>query len=404
MPKHIDTRLLHAGAPRFHEKTAPVNTPVVRTSTVRFESTEAYEEIYRRRAKGESIPTYGRQGMETHRALEEAIGLLEGGRHTLLTPSGLSAISLTFLALLAPGDHVLVADNVYGPVRRLHKNLLARMGIGFTYFSAGKDDLEALIQANTKMIYAESPGSLLYEILDMPHIAAIAKRHNLIVATDNTWGSGYLYRPLTLGADISVIASTKYISGHSDVMQGAVIVNDPTLAKKIDATHESIGFAISADDAYLALRGVRTMPVRLAQHQRNALQVAQFLEQHAAVRKVFHPALPSDAGHAIWQRDFSGANGLVSFEFNQPDVSAARAFVDALQFFSIGASWGGYESLVQIMEPAYLAQQSYWTGSNPAVRLHIGLESAQDLIDDLQQAFEIAAKSTSPATAIAKDN
>jgi cystathionine beta-lyase len=393
MPKHIDTRLLHAGTPRFHEKIAPVNTPVVRTSTVRFESTEAYEEIYRRRAKGESIPTYGRQGMETHRALEEAIGLLEGGRHTLLTPSGLSAISLTFLALLAPGDHVLVADNVYAPVRRLYKNLLQRMGIGFTYFSAGKDDLEALIQANTKMIYAETPGSLLYEILDMPHIAAIAKRHNLIVATDNTWGSGYLYRPLALGADISVIASTKYISGHSDVMQGAVIVNDPVLAKKIDATHESIGFAISADDAYLALRGVRTMPVRLAQHQHNALQVAQFLEQHAAVRKVFHPALPSDAGHAIWQRDFSGANGLVSFEFKRPDVSAARAFVDALQFFSIGASWGGYESLVQIIDPPRLAEQSYWSGSNPAVRLHVGLESAQDLIDDLQQAFEIAAKS-----------
>jgi cystathionine beta-lyase len=394
MTKHIDTRLLHAGTPPFHDrdKTAPVNPPVVRTSTVRFESTAAYEDIYRRRAKGEALPTYGRQGMDTHRALEEAIGLLEGGSHTLLTPSGLAAISLTFLALLAPGDHVLVADNVYAPVRRLHKDLLQRMGIAFTYFSAGNDDLEALITPRTKMIYAESPGSLLYEILDMPRISAIAKRHQLIVATDNTWGSGYLYRPLALGADISIIASTKYISGHSDIMQGAVIVNDAALAKKIHATHESIGFAISADDAYLALRGVRTMPVRLAQHQRNALQVAQFLEQHPAVRKVFHPALPSDAGHAIWQRDFGGANGLVSFEFSGPEVGAARAFVDALQFFSIGASWGGYESLVQIIEPARLAEQSYWTGSNPAVRLHVGLESAQDLIDDVTQAFEAAAQ------------
>jgi cystathionine beta-lyase len=390
MPKHIDTRLLHAGTPPFNDKTAPVNTPVVRTSTVRFESTAAYEEIYRRRAKGEALPTYGRQGMDTHRALEEAICLLEGGGHTLLTPSGLAAISLTFLALLAPGDHVLMADNVYAPVRRLHKDLLKRMGISFTYFSAAKDDLEALIVPNTKMIYAESPGSLLYEILDLPRISAIAKRHQLIVATDNTWGSGYLYRPLELGADVSIIAATKYISGHSDLMQGAVIVNDAALAKKIDTTHESIGFAISADDAYLSLRGVRTMPVRLAQHQRNALQVAEFLEQHSAVRKVFHPALPSDAGHAIWQRDFSGANGLVSFEFSQPSVSASRAFVDALQFFSIGASWGGYESLVQIIEPARLAEQSYWTGSNPAVRLHIGLESAQDLIDDLAQAFKAA--------------
>ena len=202
MPKHLDTRLLHAGSPPFSDKTAPVNPPVVRTSTVRFESTAAYEEIYRRRAKGEALPTYGRQGMDTHRALEEAIALLEGGSHALLTPSGLSAISLTFLALLSPGDHVLVADNVYAPVRRLHKDLLQRMGIAFTYFSGSKDDLEALITPATKMIYAESPGSLLYEILDMPRISAIAKRHGLIVATDNTWGSGYFYRPLALGADV----------------------------------------------------------------------------------------------------------------------------------------------------------------------------------------------------------
>lgn len=388
MPKHLDTRLLHAGAPPFSDKTAPVNPPVVRTSTVRFESTAAYEEIYRRRAKGEALPTYGRQGLDTHRALEEAIALLEGGSHALLTPSGLSAISLTFLALLSPGDHVLVADNVYAPVRRLHRDLLQRMGIAFTYFSGSKDDLEALITPNTKMIYAESPGSLLYEILDMPRISAIAKRHGLIVATDNTWGSGYFYRPLALGADVSIIASTKYISGHSDVMQGAVVVNDAALAKKIDGTHESIGLSVSADDAYLALRGVRTMPVRLAQHQRNAMQVAEFLEAHPLVRKVFHPALPSDAGHAIWKRDFSGANGLVSFEFSRPGVGAARAFVDALQFFSLGASWGGYESLVQIIEPARLKEQSYWTGANAAVRLHVGLESAQDLIDDLAQAFK----------------
>ncbi|HEY4318191.1 MAG TPA: cystathionine beta-lyase [Herbaspirillum sp.] len=387
MPKHIDTRLLHAGTPPFTDKTAPVNPPVVRTSTVRFESTAAYEEIYRRRAKGEVLPTYGRQGMDTHRALEEAIGLLEAGSHTVLTPSGLAAISLTFLALLAPGDHVLVADNVYAPVRRLHKDMLQRMGISFTYFSASKDDVEALIAPNTKMIYAESPGSLLYETLDMPHIGAIAKRHGLIVATDNTWGSGYLYQPLALGADVSIIAATKYISGHSDVMQGAVVVNDAALARKIYVAHESIGLAISADDAYLALRGVRTMPVRLAQHQRNALQVAEFLEQHPLVRKVFHPALPSDAGHAIWQRDFNGGNGLVSFEFSRPGVGAARAFVDALQFFSLGASWGGYESLVQIIEPARLAEQSYWNGANPAVRLHVGLESAEDLIEDLAQAF-----------------
>jgi cystathionine beta-lyase len=392
MTKHIDTQLLHAGKPRFHDKTAPVNAPVVRTSTVRFENTAAYDELSRRYAGGDPVAMYGRQGMDTHRALEEAIGLLEGGRRTFLAPSGLAAISLALLALLAPGDHVLVADSVYAPVRRLHRNVLQRMGIEFTYFSAGKDDVEQLIQPNTKLMYVESPGSLLYEVLDLPRLAAIAKRRNLIIATDNTWASGYLYQPLALGADVSIVASTKYISGHSDVMQGAVVVNDPALIKKIASTNEGLGFSIGADDAYLALRGVRTMPVRLAQHQRNALQVAEFLERHDDVRKVFHPALPSDAGHAIWQRDFSGCNGLVSFEFGRPGVDAARAFVDALKFFSIGASWGGYESLVQIIHPAALAEQAYWTGDNPALRLHIGLESAPDLIDDLRQAFEIAGK------------
>jgi cystathionine beta-lyase len=389
--KHIDTQLLHTGIPAFRDRTAPVNTPVVRTSTVSFESTAAYEDIGRRNAAGEKVATYGREGMDTHRALEDAIGLLEEGRHTFLTPSGLAGISLTFLALLSQGDHVLVADSVYAPVRRLHRNVLQRMGIDLTYFSASKDDLEALIQPNTKMMYVESPGSLLYEVLDMPRIAEIAHRHALIVATDNTWGSGYLYRPLTLGADVSIVASTKYISGHSDVMQGAVVVNDMALAKKLHRANESIGFSVSADDAYLALRGVRTMPLRLAQHQRNALEVAQFLEQHADVRRVFHPALPSDPGHALWKRDFTGGNGLVSFEFARPDVAAANAFIDALQYFDIGASWGGYESLIQIIPPQRLAEQSCWTGSNPAVRLHVGLEAAQDLIDDLRQAFEIAA-------------
>lgn len=391
MPKHIDTSLLHAGKPHFQGQTAPVNVPVIRTSTIRFENTAAYEDIYRRRAEGEAISTYGRSGMDTHRALEAAISTLEGGQYTFLTPSGLSAISLTFLTLLSPGDHALVSDNVYAPVRHLQHSLLERLGITFSYFSARDNNLEQLIRPNTKLIYVESPGSLLYEVLDLPMIVAIAERHRLPVAIDNTWSSGYLFQPLTLGAHISIIAATKYIAGHSDLMQGAVVLNDPDLAKRMTATNDSLGLSISADDAYLALRGVRTMPVRLAQHQRNALQVAQFLAQHQAVRQVFHPALASDRGHALWQRDFSGANGLLSFEFERHDLKSACAFVDALQYFSLGASWGGYESLVQIVSPAQLAKQSSWSGSNPVVRLHIGLENVQDLIDDLQQAFATAA-------------
>jgi len=387
MSKHLHTRLIHAGSPRFHDKIAPVNVPVVRTSTVRFDSTQAYDEIHHRRAAGEAVTSYGRHGMETHRALEDAINALEGGVRTFLTPSGLSAISLVLLALLSPGDHALVSDSVYSPLRRLDQQLLQRLGIELTYFSPANDDLASLIQPNTRLLYVESPSSLLYEVLDLPRLAAIAQQHDVILATDNTWGSGYLYQPLKLGAQISILAATKYISGHSDVMQGAVVVNDAALASCIARTYDNLGLTISADDAYLSLRGLRTLPVRLAQHQANALQVAQYLHQHAQVQRVFYPALPSDPGYALWQRDFSGANGLLSFAFHDDDHGRAAAFVDALALYAIGASWGGYESLVQIAAPERLAEHSYFPAPKPVVRLHVGLEDVHDLINDLDQAF-----------------
>jgi len=388
MSKHLHTRLIHAGSPRFHDSIAPVNVPVVRTSTVRFESTRAYDEIHHRRAAGELVTSYGRHGLETHRALEDALNALEGGVRSFLTPSGLSAISLLFLAVLEPGEHALVSDSVYSPVRRLDQQVLQRFGIELSYFSPAHDDVEALIRPNTRLLYVESPSSLLYEVLDLPRLAAIARRRDVILATDNTWGSGYLYQPLKLGAHISVLAATKYISGHSDVMQGAVVVKDAALAARIARTYDNLGLTVSADDAYLSLRGLRTLPVRLAQHQSNALQVAQYLQSHPQVQRVFYPALPDDPGHALWQRDFSGANGLLSFGFADDDHARAEAFVDALKLYAIGASWGGYESLVQIAAPARLAEHSYFTAAKPVVRLHIGLEDVRDLIDDLDQAFQ----------------
>lgn len=395
MSKHLHTRLIHVGSPRFHDRIAPVNVPVVRTSTVRFDSTQAYSEIHHRRAAGELVTSYGRHGMETHRALEDAINALEGGVRTFLTPSGLSAISLVLLALLSPGDHALVSDSVYSPLRRVDQELLQRLGIQVTYFSPANDDLASLIQPNTRLLYVESPSSLLYEVLDLPKLAAIAQQHDVILAADNTWGSGYLYQPLQLGAQISILAATKYISGHSDVMQGAVVVKDAALASRIARTYDSLGLTISADDAYLSLRGLRTLPVRLAQHQANALQVAQYLQQHEQVQKVFYPALPDDPGHALWQRDFSGANGLLSFAFHDDDHGKADAFVDALRLYAIGASWGGYESLVQIAAPARLAEHSYFTVPKPVVRLHVGLEDAGDLINDLDQALRSVRRSFS---------
>ena len=382
------TRLLHAGAPMLRDGSGPVNVPVVRTSTVRFANTAAHADHHHRRAAGERIASYGRHGLDTHRALEDAVTELEGGHRAFLAPSGLAAISLVLLALLSPGDHALVADSVYSPVRRVDQTLLQRLGITLEYFSPSRDDLAALIRPNTRLMYLESPSSLLYEVLDLPRLAAIARARGVTVAADNTWSGGWFYKPLALGAHISLQAATKYIAGHSDVMQGVVVVDSPALAAKLATAHEALGLSIGADDAYLALRGLRTLPVRLAQHQRHATQVAQYLARHPQVSRVFYPALASDPGHALWLRDFSGASGLVSFEFAHADAAGADAFVDALAYFGIGASWGGYESLALVAQPERLREHSCWTGEHPVVRLHVGLEDPADLIADLRSAFE----------------
>lgn len=391
-PPGAATRLLHAGAPAPRGGSGPVNVPVVRTSTVRFENTAAYADHHHRRVAGERVASYGRHGLDTHRALEDAVTALEGGHRAFLAPSGLAAITLVLVALLSPGDHALVADNVYSPVRRVDATLLKRLGITLEYFSPSPDDLAAKIRPNTRLVYVESPSSLLFEVLDLPAVAAIARTHGIPVATDNTWSGGWFCQPLALGANISIQAATKYIAGHSDVMQGIVVTDSPELTRKIADAYEALGLTVSADDAYLALRGVRTLPVRLAQHQRHATLVAQWLLDHPQVSRVFYPALPSDPGHALWKRDFSGASGLVSFAFTEgTEPRVADAFVDALRYFGIGASWGGYESLALVAQPERLREHSAWQGTQPVIRLHVGLEDPADLIADLQQAFTRAA-------------
>jgi cystathionine beta-lyase len=386
-PLRAATQLLHAGAPALNRGSGPVNVPVVRTSTVRFENTAAHLDHHHRRAAGERVAAYGRHGLDTHRALEDAVTALEGGHRAFLAPSGLSAITLVLLALLSPGDHALVADGVYAPVRRVDSTLLRRLGITLEYFSPTHDDLAAKIRPETRLVYLESPSSLLYEVLDLPALTAIARDRGVPVATDNTWSGGWFHQPLALGANISIQAATKYIAGHSDLMQGVVVVDSAALAAKIAVAYEALGLTIGADDAYLSLRGLRTLPVRLAQHQRHATAVAEYLQQQPQVARVFYPALPGDPGHALWKRDFSGASGLVSFEFGDADTQGANAFVDALTLFGIGASWGGYESLALIAPPERLRDHRQWSGTAPVVRLHVGLEDPQDLIADLGRAF-----------------
>ena len=389
---HIDTLLQHTATAPFNPQTgsAPVNLPSMRASTVRFQSLDALEATQRRKAGGERAATYGRMGMDTHAALEQVFCELEGGTHAYLASSGMAGITMAMTSLLSAGDHALVADCVYGPVYELDAALLKRMNIELTYFSVG-DDLETLVRPNTRLVYVESPGSLLFQMLDLPALAAFARRHDLVLACDNTWGSGYVYRPLQLGAHVSVVAGTKYVGGHSDLMLGAVVTNDADVAKRLNRTQYAMGYSVSADDAWLALRGVRTLPIRMAQHARNALQVCEFLATRPEVARIYHPAWPADPGHALWQRDCTGSNGMLAVELRL-SPEASRRFVDALRLFGIGFSWGGFESLVQWVTRGELARHRYWTGGDHAlVRLHIGLENPSDLIADLAQALQAAA-------------
>jgi len=390
----LDTRLMHTGLAEFDPVTgqAPVALPAVRTSTVRFENLDAHDRAQVRKGQGARVVTYGRMGMDTNEALENVFSQLENGTHTYLAPSGLSGVTLALLTFLSAGDHALLSDNVYGPVRHLDDAILKRLNIEITYFSA-TDELGALIRENTRVVYVETPGSLLFEMLDIPALAKITRAHDLPLVVDNTWGSGYIYRPLDLGAQVSVIAGTKYVGGHSDLLLGAVVTNDEAIARRINATQYALGYAVSADDAWLALRGVRTLPIRMAQHAHNAMKVCEFLDARPEVLRVFHPAWPKDAGHALWQRDCTGSNGMLAAHLDV-SVPAGRAFVDALTLFGIGYSWGGFESLVQFVDVKSLGGHTYWgeIGSERGVvvRLHIGLEAVDDVIEDLRQAFERA--------------
>lgn len=389
MKKQRDTQLLHIGSAPFDpaDHIAPVGLPSIRTSTVRFANMAALEQTMAKRAMGERVTTYGISGMQTHRALEEVFLTLEGGSYCVLSSSGLASIHLALMSLLKAGDHILITDNVYGPVRVMNETIFKRLNIDVTFFSPARDRLNELIKPNTRLVYAESPGSLLMQMLDLPALAKEAKQLGLSVVVDNTWGCG-IYEPLALGVDVSVVAGTKYINGHSDVLLGAIVTRREDLAQQIHQMQYAFGNSVSADDAWLALRGVKTLAVRLRQHAQNTQAVCQFLSQHPKVSRIYDPAWSQDPGHELWRRDCTGANGLIAVSLKCKPAQA-QAFVDRLSLFGIGFSWGGYESLVQWVNPAVLKNHSYWQENDFAlVRLHIGLEAVDDLIADLEQALE----------------
>lgn len=392
--ERLRTRLVHGARTAKGGGARPVNVPVSRLSTVLFDNLAQMRDA-RARRDSERVLSYGARGNPTAFALEDLVTELEGGYRTRLFGTGLAAVAQTFLAYLRPGDHVLITDAVYAPVRRVARDFLEAFGIAVDYFAPDGSDLPGRLQANTKMVYTEVPGSLLYELSDLPAIAALCKPRGILLAVDNTWGSGVLYRPLALGADISIMALTKYLSGHSDVVMGSVCTRQeawPALA----AMSDSFGNTVSPDDAYLVLRGARTLVPRLDTHERQALEIAHWLQAQPQVKRVFHPALPEHPGHGLWQRDFKGSNGLLSFELREHDDAYLERFIDALQVFGLGASWGGFESLVTVADTQN-RQRGEDRALNPVVRLHVGLEDVEVLIEDLRRGFAQAAASASIA-------
>ncbi len=380
------SRLIHGG--RSGGKSAgPVNPPIVRASTIMHRSVAEMREAEAARASGMRVQTYGRRGTDTGFALEDALVDLEGGHGACLTASGLAANALVFLSTLRPGDHVAVSDGAYGPVRRFATRFLSDYGIAFDYFAADGSGLEAVLRPNTKLVYLENPGSSLFEIADLPQLAAIARTRGARVAVDSTWASGWTYHPLALGADIAILSATKYLAGHSDVLLGAVVANAAAWPA-LDAMAELQGAACSPEDAYLVLRGIRTLGVRLAEHQRNALALAEWFAAQPFVTRVHCPALPSDPGHALWRRDFSGACGLFSVEFAASAEPLVERFVDRLALFGLGSSWGGYESLVRL-EPWRTLRNASPNPAGPLARFHAGLEDVDDLRADLQAAAAV---------------
>jgi len=359
-----------------------VNPPVYHASTVLYPSAEDY---VAHRAQYQ----YGRRGTPTTEALELAVQELEGPQcaHVALLPSGLAAISAALLAVVQSGDHVLITDSAYGPTRSFCDRILTRLGVSITYYDPLVGHaIGELMQPNTRLIYLESPGSLSFEMQDVAAMTAAAHARGALALMDNTWATPLYFRPLEHGVDLAIQAGTKYIGGHSDVMLGTVSANNATAASLRDTVRYS-GWCVGPDDVYLGLRGLRTLATRLDRHFQSGLAVARWLEQRPEVLRLLHPALPSHPGHALWKRDFTGACGLFSVVLKPVPQQAVYAFLDALELFGIGASWGGYESLAIPFDCAPVRTATRWAPGGPGVRFHIGLEAVEDLIADLEQGF-----------------
>ena len=385
-PQKPATKTVTAG--RRSALTGPVvNVPVWRASTHLYENVAALEAGKSDNQDGRFF--YGRRGSPTQWSLAEALTEMEPGAHgTMLYPSGVAAIACALLSVLKSGDVLLMTDNAYDPSRSLADGFLKRFGVETRYFDPLFTDYDALFCDRTKAILLESPGSLTFEMQDIPAICAAAQKHNVVTLLDNTWATPYFHTALDKGIDMAILSCTKYIVGHSDVMMGSVTTHEKYWTR-LRQTAQQLGQTVSPDDAYLASRGLRTLSIRMKAHEASALQIAKWLQTQPDVAGVFHTALPECPGHDIWKRDFSGSAGLFSF-IHKGDATTAAAFVDALELFGIGYSWGGFESLALPVQPEKYRSVVSWDKEGTLIRLQIGLEDTDDLIADLDQAFTAA--------------
>ncbi|HBK75119.1 MAG TPA: cystathionine beta-lyase [Gammaproteobacteria bacterium] len=379
-----DTKLVHLGrGPSSFEGT--VNLPVYRASTILSTDMDSYIHRFDDEKTFTDI-TYGARGTQNARALGEAVAALEGGYGTVVTASGLSAISVALGALVSAGDHILISDSVYGPTRTFCNQVLSRYGITTEYYAPDIGGAIAeLIRKNTRLVFMEAPGSLTFEMQDIPGITRATKEKGVLTLMDNTWATPIFFRPLEHGVDVSIQAGTKYIAGHSDLVIGMITSSREVTHRMMVSHAHNLGDAASPDDSFMALRGLRTLSVRLYRQQESAFKVASWLVEQPQVYRVLYPALAGDPGHALWKRDFTGASSLFGLAIHSEDETAVKAMVDSLQYFQIGSSWGGYESLIAFNHMPVTRDRAPWTEKPFMLRVHIGLEDVEDLIADLTQ-------------------
>lgn len=376
------TRLIRAGkAPGDLLKT--VGPPIQKGSTVLIGKAAALYDDRR--------PTYGRGGLAAQEALASALAELEGARVVKLFPSGLAAVGGAILSVVKAGDEVLVTDAIYKPIRRFCDRVLGRFGVTIRYFApdAAPEAVLALATPATRLIVLESPGSLTFEMQDVPAIARLATARGVLTLMDNTWGAGLLFKPLAHGVDLSVQSLTKYVGGHSDVFMGSAAAASPEIGHALERTVVDFGASVSSDDAYLMLRGLRTLPTRLERHGASSLRVAAWLAEQPQVAQVLHPALPGAPGHDLWRRDYAGPAGLFGVVLKPAPEAAVNAFLDALTLFGLGFSWGGFESLALTADPQFDVRKARPAFGGPVVRLNVGLEDPDDLIADLRRGLDM---------------